>query len=144
MYLSEDTCIAMLRSYDRTHWAPLFALIPKIEATERFGEMIVDESEDDAPRQLHYYSTDDVVEEFFAVLTQTSILVDFDWPQWTEGKAMVRDEAFDFDTVDLATKCKLLTAIVRSDRFMEGALVAAFESGVVLRLLRSMEREVMG
>ena len=45
MYLSEDTCIATLHSYDRTQWAPLFALIPKIEATARFGEMIVDGSE---------------------------------------------------------------------------------------------------
>ena len=44
MYLSEDNCIATLRSYGRTHWAPLFALIPK-EATARFGEMIVDGSE---------------------------------------------------------------------------------------------------
>ena len=55
---------------------------------------------------------------------------------------MLNDDAFDYGTVDLATKCKLLTAIVRSDRFCEGALEAAFRSGLVLKLLKSIEREV--
>lgn len=49
---------------------------------------------------------------------------------------------YDFDSLDLVTKCKLITAIVRSDRFSEGALVSAFNSGVVLRILKSIEREV--
>lgn len=142
MFLSEDTHTATLQSYDRDHWAPLFDLIPKIEATERFGEMVIDEGADKAPAQFPYYSADDLVSEFFEVLRQISILVDFDWPKWTEGSAMLNDDAFDYGTVDLATKCKLLTAIVRSDRFCEGALEAAFRSGLVLKLLKSIEREV--
>lgn len=142
MYLSEDTHTATLQSYDRSHWAPLFDLIPKIEATDRFGEMVIDEGADEAPAQFPYYSADDLVFEFFEVLRQVSVLVDFDWPKWTEGQAMLDDERFDYDTVDLATKCKLLTAIVRSDRFCEGALEAAFRSGLVLKLLKSIQREV--
>ena len=57
---------------------------------------------------------------------------------------MARDENFDFDSTDLITKCKLITAIVRNDRFCEGALVAAFESGLILKILKSMEKEVSG
>jgi hypothetical protein len=55
---------------------------------------------------------------------------------------MAGDENFDFDTVDLLTKCKLITAIVRNDRFCEGALVSAFNSGLILRILKSIKKDV--
>jgi hypothetical protein len=35
---------------------------------------------------------------------------------------MADDENFDFDTVDISVKCKLITAIMCNDRFCEGAL----------------------
>ena len=52
------------------------------------------------------------------------------------------DDAFDFDTVDILTICQLFTAIVRSDRFCEGALDSAFESGIVLKLLKSLQKQL--
>jgi len=55
---------------------------------------------------------------------------------------MASDESFDFDTVDLETKCKLITAVVRNDRFCEGTLLSAFKSGFVLKILKSIEKEV--
>lgn len=57
---------------------------------------------------------------------------------------MARNEGFDFDTIDLPTTCKLITAIVRNDRFCEGALDSAFESGFMLRILKSMEKQITG
>jgi len=62
--------------------------------------------------------------------------------KWAEGQDILSKADYDFDSLDLVTKCKLITAIVRSDRFSEGALVSAFNSGVVLRILKSIEREV--
>lgn len=55
---------------------------------------------------------------------------------------MAGDESFDFDSADLIKKCKLITAIVRNDRFCEGALVSAFESGLILKILKSIEKTV--
>ncbi len=55
---------------------------------------------------------------------------------------MARDDNFDFGTTDILKKCKLITAIVRNDRFCEGALVSAFESGLILKILKSIEKEI--
>ncbi len=55
---------------------------------------------------------------------------------------MVGDDEFNYDSVDLLTKCRMITAIVRNDRFCEGVLVSAFESGLMLKILRSLERSL--
>ena len=44
--------------------------------------------------------------------------------------------------LDIPMKCKLITAIVRNDRFCEGALVSAFNSGLILNILKSIEKEI--
>ncbi|RMH64436.1 MAG: hypothetical protein D6677_04715 [Calditrichaeota bacterium] len=62
---------------------------------------------------------------------------------WKEGTKIVSDASFDFDTLDLITKCKLITYIVRQDRFNEGFLVSQFESGLMLKILKSLEKEVL-
>ena len=59
-----------------------------------------------------------------------------------EGQRMLQDESFDYDSIDVVTKCKLITAIVRSERFCEGALVSAFESGQILKILKSILRQL--
>jgi len=60
----------------------------------------------------------------------------------TLGRNIARDNNIDFDTIDLLNKCKLITAIVRNNRFCEGALVSAFESGLILKILKSIEKEI--
>ena len=52
------------------------------------------------------------------------------------------NDDFDHDTLDLPTKCKLITAIVRNNRFCDGVLVSAFESGLILRILKSIEKQI--
>ena len=85
-----------------------------------------------------------VVSRFLEVVYAIPIIIGFDWVAWDEGRRMASDENFDFDSTDLVTKCKLITAIVRNDRFGEGALASAFESGLILKILKSMEKEVNG
>jgi len=43
------------------------------------------------------------------------------------------------NTVDLETKRRLITCLVRSDRFNEETLISAFESGVILKILKALE-----
>jgi hypothetical protein len=61
----------------------------------------------------------------------------FDWPAWlrTPAGSRLRDpEAVaDADAADLG---RLLTAILRSDRFTEGSLAGAHESGLLTAILR--------
>jgi hypothetical protein len=53
---------------------------------------------------------------------------------WDEGRKMLNDTHFNYDTIDIPTKCKLITMIICSNRFSDGALVSAFETGLILKL----------
>jgi len=83
-----------------------------------------------------------IVSQFIEVVYQMPIMIVFDWMKWYKGDKMARDKNFDFDTTDLLTKCKLLTGLIRNDRFCDGALVSDFESGLILKILKSIEKEV--
>ena len=70
------------------------------------------------------------------------IIISFDWGAWEYGREITSNDEFDFDTLDIPEKCKLITAIVRNDRFCDGALVSAFESGLISRILKSIEKQI--
>lgn len=64
------------------------------------------------------------------------VIAGFDWMTWLgteEGRAL-RDRP---DAVAAATPdqlARLLTAIIRSDRFVEGSIAGAYESGLLTRI----------
>jgi hypothetical protein len=61
----------------------------------------------------------------------------FDWISWmqTEGRTL-RDDPGRLAVATPEDLGRLLTAIVRSDRFVEGSIEGAFESGVLARIAR--------
>ena len=77
------------------------------------------------------------------IVYRLPIIISFDWGAWEEGREIASNEEFDFDTIDIPAKCKLITVIVRNDRFCDGVLVSAFESGQILRILKSIERQIL-
>ncbi len=66
------------------------------------------------------------------------VLRDFDWGEWmhtNEAKSLRDDEA----ALARATPeqlARLLTVVIRQGRFVEGARLSAFESGLILRIVR--------
>lgn len=73
--------------------------------------------------------------DFLRVLSLHGWVVPFDWPSWLpEAKRLV--EPGGVEGADVETLQRLLTTIVRQDRFVEGNLASAFESGLVVRILR--------
>lgn len=69
------------------------------------------------------------------------ILVPFDWPTWAqtdEAQALHGDRS----VLAAATPeqlSKLVTAMIREDRFVEGALGASFDSGLMAAIARRAE-----
>ncbi|MDM8537128.1 DUF6508 domain-containing protein [Desulfobacterales bacterium HSG17] len=124
-------------------WLPLLKLIPAIQNTTKFGKMVGGEKNEKGIFQLPYCIEAPIVTKFMKIVYSLPVMIDFDWGAWEEGRKIANDEKFDFDTVDIPTKCKLITAIVRNDRFCEGALVSAFESGLILRVLKSIEKQLL-
>jgi hypothetical protein len=129
--------------YDYTleQWEPLLDLIPAIEQTSDFGKISGGGVNEDQTISLPYYTPSKIVQEFLHTVYDIPIIIPFDWAAWDEGRKMAQPD-FDLDSVDLITKCKLITAIVRNDRFCEGALDNAFVSGLILRILTSIEHDV--
>lgn len=141
MHLNENNYIETINGFSSSDWKPILDLIPEIEQTSTFGEMKGGEKNAEGIMVLPYWIESRVVSHFHRIVYDMPIIIDFDWGSWHEGREMARDESFDFNSVDIPTKCKIITAIVRDDRFCEGALVSAFESGIILKILKSIRQQ---
>ncbi|MBD3277445.1 MAG: hypothetical protein GF388_04010 [Candidatus Aegiribacteria sp.] len=142
MLEDENTARARIDTFTYEDWKPLLSLIPEIEAASEFGEWAGGTPTEEGHIQFGYCVPAPVVSSFMNIVYDIPIIIAFDWPHWDEGRKLANDPEADLDSTDLVTRCKLITAIVRNDRFFEGALVSAFESGFILRLLKSIERSV--
>jgi len=140
--LTDKDYIERIKSYSEQEWKPLLDLIPKIEKVEKFG----DDSEamkllEQGIIDMNPYTEHVIIEEFRQICYSIPIIIDFDWGSWDEGRKIVSDDNFDYDTIDIPTKCKIITALVRNDRFCSGRLVEAFESGMMLKVLKSIRKQ---
>jgi hypothetical protein len=142
MLLDENNYKEKIYAFNRQDWQPLIELIPKIESTSKFGEWADGEKDEKEITQLSYRIQAPIVSKFLEIVYSLPIIIIFDWGAWEEGRKIASNEDFNFDILDLPAKCKLITAIVRNDRFCEGALVSAFESGLILRILKSIEKQI--
>jgi hypothetical protein len=140
--LTEDNYRKRIASYTKKDWQPLLDLIPEIERASGIGEMVGGKKDDSGVNQIPFRVESPVVSSFVRIVYEMPLIIGFDWPSWDEGWRILKDRDFDFDTIDIPEKCKLITSIVRSDRFNEGALVAAFKYGLILRILKSIERQI--
>lgn len=142
--LKPDNYIEKINSYTEQDWQSLLELIPKIEKIDKFG----DDSEamkllKKGIIDMNPYEEHPIVQQFRDVVYSIPIMIDFDWAAWDEGREIVSDEDFDYDSIDIPTKCKIITAIVRNDRFCSGRLIEAFESGMMLKVLKSVEKQLI-
>lgn len=80
-----------------------------------------------------------IVIEARRFLLSKHLIVLFDWAHWYEGRAMFRaNEADRFINASLPDVIKLFTAIMRNDRFCDGAWAHLFENGDGQRLLKRL------
>lgn len=92
----------------------------------------------DGIHSLGWYEFGPVAEAWRSAVARGGWIIDVDWQTWLagdEGRALRDDPA----AVASATPEQLgwlLTAIVRSDRFVEGSIAGAFESGLLARISR--------
>ena len=123
-------------------WRPLLDLIPGVEATDKFGEVSGLGTNSQAIFDMPSWTPAPIVTEFRDIVCNLEITIPFDWGEWDEGRQMAGNPEFDYDSVGIPAKCMLITAIIRNDRFCDGALISAFESGLILRILKSIARQV--
>ena len=122
---------------DRLH--VLADLVPVLEAPDAdFGHWELPPPRDGV-QSMGWFEFGPTAEAWRAAVARGDwIVVGFDWRSWLEterGRAL-RDDP---DAIASATPDELgwlLTAIVRSDRFVEGSIQGAFESGLLVRICR--------
>lgn len=95
----------------------------------------------DDPLTMPSFAMSDLLTRFEAMTYDVGWIKDFDWMEWSRGpeaKRLMRDQASLADaTVDQIAK--VLTALVRADRFSEGTLAGYFKEGLLLALAERAE-----
>lgn len=113
-------------------WQKLLEYLPELEKTSDFGR--IEMPPGSMPYAVHAKITSEFVKSFYDLGLQ----VNFDWMKWPEGFELLKLN--DFKDCDLLTLQKLLTLIIRRERFVEGSLISAFKSGVIVEILKSASR----
>ena len=111
----------------------LAEFVPRFESPDfQFGQMEV------KPGIMPSYSFSDDALRFIQVCTDMKWVQPFDWGEWKESSEAVqlRDEPGALEAATPEQLERLLTVLIRQERFVDGALESAFESGLLVGILK--------
>lgn len=131
-----------LKTIKLNDWNKLFDLIEIIEKTKNFGELVFPENLKENEFGLPYWIANEIVEKFLEVVYELNLIIVFNWTKWKEGAEILNNKEQNFENYDIITLCKLITAIVRSDRFCDGNLVGNFENKNIEKILRALKNKL--
>lgn len=77
------------------------------------------------------------VKDFLKTLYKSKFCVYFDWVNWKEGHKILLDHE-NIKQADLLTLRKLITTIIRKDRFCKGTLLAFMKDGTIQTILERL------
>lgn len=83
---------------------------------------------------------------FVRAAYEHGFVVPFNWPDWREEADRLLADPSALAEADLATIRKLITGLVRAERFSEGTLAEASDNGQLVAVLRRLKtiREKLG
>jgi len=131
-----------LKSITPTEWSKLFELNERIMKSKSFGEMAGGEKIEEDVSTFPYWKWSDIATEFNNTVHDMKLILSFDWPGWEEGIQLLKDGKQAFQDLDEITLCKLLTVIVRADRFSDSTLVGALEDGTISKILLALKAQI--
>ena len=111
----------------------LAGFLPRFESPGfEFGHMTA------SPGEMPFYSHSDDASDFVEVCYRMKWVQPFDWSEWMGSPEAInlRDDPAAMECASAELLQKLLTVVIRQDRFADGALASAFESGLLVRILR--------
>lgn len=118
----------------------LAAFLPLFEESGLvFGSWHGGEEISPGVREMPHFSLGETASSFlYMAYDQGWVLEGFNWPAWKgTGEAItLRDDPAVLAAASPEQLAKLLTALIRQDRFSEGALNSAFESGLLTAIAK--------
>tara|TARA_Y100000114_G_scaffold154645_1_gene177073 strand:+ start:3080 stop:3517 length:438 start_codon:yes stop_codon:yes gene_type:complete len=80
-----------------------------------------------------------LIQDFVSFMYDNKLVIPFDWPHWQKGRNWYAlDDDSKYEKLDIQTALMLLTAVIRNDRFSDGALVNTFESGAFPKIIQKL------
>ncbi|UFH52233.1 DUF6508 domain-containing protein [Spirosoma sp. KNUC1025] len=134
-----DQLTGHLTSIKTSDWNKLFALIPEIEATETFGEIKGGDKLPDGSIAMPYWNSAKIVDKFLYTVADLDMVPIYNWASWQEGNRLLDDNRTNYNNLTIETLCKLLTIIIRADRFSDGYLVSMFTNGKMLKIIQAIK-----
>ena len=114
----------------------LAGFIPELEQSDfEIGRWAGGDRRADGSYTMPYYEFSD---RSLEVIANLPAIPGFDWPAWlkTPRAQELTAKPIGVANASLEELVRLTTAIVRSDRFSEGSIAGAFESGLILAVAR--------
>jgi len=103
-----------------------------------FGHWVEPTPDEEGVIQVGWYAYSEAAEAFIEEAYALEWVVDFDWIKWAaspKGRRLLADPGLvaHASAADLA---RLLTVFIRGDRFSEGELAGAYQSGMLRAIVR--------
>lgn len=120
-----------LKTISKEDWDKLFKLIDELKETGNITKYV---------SIFATYDDVEILQKIITTLNELDLIVGFDWITWKEGWVFANNIKQDKETYDLITLCKIITQIVRHDRFCSGYLVDKINDGTVVKILEGMRQ----
>lgn len=131
-----------LKSLEKKDWAKLFELQDAIASTKEFGKLGESNVLQEGSLAFPHFSSAKIVDEFQEIAYELGLVINFDWSNWKEGKEILSNRTLNYRDLDVVILCKLITVIIRGDRFVDGTLKGAFENGIVQKIVSALEIKI--
>lgn len=122
------------------HVARLVDINRRMQAHQRpWGEVVPSKKTEGGAMTWPYMKKHPLVDEFLEFFNDAKLPVTFDWMAWDEGRDwFALDDEAKYNKLDAATGLRLISAIIRNERFSEGAIVAGFETGQLPKIINRL------
>lgn len=131
-----------INSLSDNDWNRIFNLIPEIEQSDKFGNVAGGKEITKGVSQFPYWDWSETTQKFVKTMYDLNLVINFDWMDWKEGSTLLQNKNPDFSTIDSVTLFKLLTTIIRADKFNDGFLISNFENDNILKIVKTLKNNV--
>ncbi|MBK9152572.1 MAG: hypothetical protein IPM26_17025 [Saprospiraceae bacterium] len=116
-------------------------LVCQIETSGDFGKLNLPEKTPEGTLGFPYWEESEPVRLFRKLACDIPLLIEYDWASWQDGRQILQNHPEIPENMGIIPLCKLITMIIRADRFNEGFMIQQFENGNILRVLRALVDE---
>ncbi len=134
---AEPAYAARLAELGGGDWRALREALERVDAAASFGAWTDSVQQSDGTWLMPYATLSAESEGFLRAFAGLGLHIPFDWTAWDYGRRLANEPEL-LDEATPAEAAMLIVALSRSDRFVEGALLDAFDNGLIQRAARRL------